>query len=214
MQANQQKHRKLFEEAAETLARLARRAISGELPISLARWFCGGRGVPLRKKDGGVRPLVVGEVLRAAVSKLVLARCGEDARESLPAVQLGYSPGKNGLQAAVRTARFWAQNLHKKVLLKVDIFNAYNSVSRLARCDGAENVSSELGAWARWCLATPSLVSCKGEAMSCSTGKPLSPLLFCIGISPVIETLAARFPHLAQAWYPDDGLLYGTPRNS
>jgi hypothetical protein len=214
LQANQQKHRKLFEEAAETLARLARRAISGELPISLARWFCGGRGVPLRKKDGGVRPLVVGEVLRAAVSKLVLARCGEDARESLPAVQLGYSPGENGLQAAVRTARFWAQNLHKKVLLKVDISNAYNSVSRLACCDGAENVSSELGAWARWCLATPSLVSCKGEAMSCSTGvqqgEPLSPLLFCIGISPVIETLAARFPHLAQAWYLDDGLLYGT----
>ena len=128
LQATQRKHRKLFEETAEIMARLAQRAIAGDLPMSLARWICRGRGVPLRKKDGGVRPLVVGEVIRAAISKVVLARCGEAACESLPAVQLRFSPGQNGLQAAVRTARYWAQNLHCKALLKVDISNAYNTL--------------------------------------------------------------------------------------
>ncbi len=149
LQANQRKYKKLFESVAEVMTWLAQRAISGELPTHLSRWFCGGRGVPLRKKDGGVRPLVVGEVLRATISKLVLNRCIGAAKEALPAVQLGFSPGKNGMQAAVRTARYWARNLHGRLLLKVDISNAYNTVSRVACCDGAENVDSELATWAR-----------------------------------------------------------------
>ena len=52
LQANQRKHLKMFEETAEIMAKLAQPAIAGELPVSLARWFCGGRGVPLRKRMG------------------------------------------------------------------------------------------------------------------------------------------------------------------
>ena len=149
LQVNHRKSRKLFEEIAAVMAQVAQRAISGSLPAQLAWWFCGGRGVPLKKKDDGIRPLVVGEVLRAAVSRLLLSRCTEAAREALPAVQLGFSPGSNGLQAAVRTARYWYQHLQRKAILKVDISNAFNTVSRVGCCEGAENVDSELAAWVK-----------------------------------------------------------------
>ena len=206
----------LFVELAAVMTQLAQQAIAGSMPLELARWLCGGRGIPLKKKDGGIRPLVVGEVVRAVISKVVLVRTEELAREALPAVQLGYSPGKNGIQAAIRTARFWALQGPDKVILKVDISNAYNCISRRACCDGAENVDPELGTWAQWCLATPNFVSCNGQVLTCCTGvqqgEPLSPLLFCIGLAPIVELLAAKFPRLAQLWYLDDGLIWDDPR--
>ncbi|KAA8497471.1 hypothetical protein FVE85_5056 [Porphyridium purpureum] len=41
------------------------------------------RLIPLKKKDGGVRPIAVGELLRRVLGKLVLAHLGSDAAESL-----------------------------------------------------------------------------------------------------------------------------------
>ena len=40
-------------------------------------------------------------------------------------------------------------------------------------------------------------------------GEPLSPLLFCAGIAPLIQAVADYFPQVEQLWYLDDGLLYG-----
>ncbi|KAA8490219.1 hypothetical protein FVE85_9786 [Porphyridium purpureum] len=47
------------------------------------------RLIPLKKKDGGVRPIAVGELLRRVLGKLVLAHLGSDAAESLRPDQYG-----------------------------------------------------------------------------------------------------------------------------
>ena len=47
-------------------------SLNGYLPRILQPYMCGGRLIPIIKKDGGVRPLVVGEFLRALVSKCAL----------------------------------------------------------------------------------------------------------------------------------------------
>ena len=77
----------------------------------------------------------------------------------------------------------------------------------------ADVIDDDLATWARWCLASPSLVACNVESLECTTGvqqgEPLSPLLFCAGISPLIQTVADYFPQVEQLWYLDDGLLYG-----
>ena len=46
-------------------------ALNGTLPAALQPFLCAGTLVPLKKKDKGLRPLVVGEFLRALVGKLV-----------------------------------------------------------------------------------------------------------------------------------------------
>ena len=55
------------------LTALSNTALSGYLPHSLQPILCGGRLVPVRKKDGGIRPIVVGEVLRAVIAKAAFA---------------------------------------------------------------------------------------------------------------------------------------------
>ena len=44
-------------------------ALGGYLPQELQTHLCGGKQVPLLKKDCGIRPLVVGECLRAIIAK-------------------------------------------------------------------------------------------------------------------------------------------------
>ena len=89
IQLRDHKKGKLFDEFVALMIGFAQQAVSGSFPKPLARWLCAGRAIPLKKKGGGIRPLVVGETLRAVVSKYILLRCGGCAREVLPAVQLG-----------------------------------------------------------------------------------------------------------------------------
>ena len=57
------------------------------------------------------------------------------------------------------------------------------------------------------------MVTCNGQNLWCTTGvqqgEPLSPVLFCAGIAPLIQAVADYFPEVEQLWYLDYGLLYG-----
>ena len=57
----------------QALASLAQAWVNGTLPLEHAPFFTGANLTPLRKKDGGVRPVAVGEVLRRLVGKALLA---------------------------------------------------------------------------------------------------------------------------------------------
>ncbi|KAA8490257.1 hypothetical protein FVE85_7685 [Porphyridium purpureum] len=64
------------------------------------------RLIPLKKKDGGVRPIAVGELLRRVLGKLVLAHLGSDAAESLRPDQYGVGRPA-GLEGAGRFPALW-----------------------------------------------------------------------------------------------------------
>lgn len=189
-------------------------AVGGRIPAEIARWLCTGRVVPCCKKDGGLRPVVVGEVLRAVVSRFVLRVSAEAAQELMPDYQLGFSPNRSGMQAGVFIAQHWASKLGDRYLLKVDVKNAFNSISRKACVSGAEKIHEHLAAWSRWILHTPSQLSCGSFAVECKAGvqqgEPLSPLLFCAGLWNVTEALGQSVPSVQQQWFLDDGLILGT----
>ena len=50
----------------------ARAAVRGALHANIATPLCAASLVPLRKKDGGVRPIAVGDVIRRVVGKFLL----------------------------------------------------------------------------------------------------------------------------------------------
>ena len=58
------------------LSRLTNLAISGGLSPAIQPYLCGGRLVPLNKKDNRLRPVVVGETLRSLFAKAALAELG------------------------------------------------------------------------------------------------------------------------------------------
>ena len=55
----------LAAQALTLLTGFVNQSLNGYLPPDLQPCLCGGRLIPLIKKDSGVRPLVVGELLRA-----------------------------------------------------------------------------------------------------------------------------------------------------
>ena len=70
------------------LRKVVNLALGGYLCPAVQTYLCGGRLIPLNKKDGGIRPLVVRELLRAIVSKLAL-RAVEADLTSLQPLQVG-----------------------------------------------------------------------------------------------------------------------------
>ena len=120
------------------------------------------------------------------------------------------------MQAGIFAAQQWAERMNtnrKLLIVKLDVRNAYNCISRHSCCEVADLIDPELGFWARWCLASPALLSCNGDPLLCRTGvqqgEPLSPLLFCAGLAPTVMAIADENPEIAQQWYLDDGCLCG-----
>ena len=201
------------EELLHVLAQVITDAAGGLWPSRLAQWFGSGKITPLLKKDGGVRPAVAPETLRALVSRFVLHSCSGVAQDHLTTNQKGFTPGKNGGQMAIYTVREWAKDLSRKMLVKVDLANAFNTVSRAACCKKAEEMDPLLGSWARWTLSSETALGCGGLRFTATTGllqgDPLAPLLFRAGITDTLgqmKSSVGRFRRLVpRRWGPPWG---------
>ena len=110
--------------ALDTLTKFANLCVAGYLPTELQEFFCGGRLIPLNKKDSGIRPIVVGEFLRGMVSKLALKEVDHTLQALQPA-QIGVGGKGPVIQAAILCVKSWLGEMaNEEILLKVDISNA------------------------------------------------------------------------------------------
>ena len=76
------------------LVRLADTAVAGNLQPEAAPLLCAARLIPLRKKDGGVRPIAVGETLRRVIAKWAIrSSAGRAAMEALSPMQVAFQKG-------------------------------------------------------------------------------------------------------------------------
>ena len=102
------------------------------------------------KKDGGVRPLAAGEVLRRLAAEVLCTTVRDEALAALWPLQVGVAP-KMGTERAVHTARQWAQrhvDIADAVAVKIYFSNAFNTVSRQGALD---KVREYFPPRARWC---------------------------------------------------------------
>ena len=199
-------------EALDLITKFTNLCIAGYLPHELQEFFCGGRLIPLNKKDQGLRPVVVGEFFRSLVSKLALKEVQGQLLALQPA-QIGVSGKGPVIQAAILCVKSWVREMHPdELLLKVDISNAYNSINRNACLEGVKKHCPELMRWARWCLDGCSRVYYGTTVIPCSTGvqqrDPMAPALFAVGLHHVIAKLQAT-PEIHQMWFLDDGIFRG-----
>ena len=84
--------------------------LQGGWPPDVYRLLNNGFVVPLFKKDNGIRPLVVGSILRALVGKCLLKE-GQGYLWNLSSLQLGLGFSQRSIQTAVNAARSWARDL-------------------------------------------------------------------------------------------------------
>ena len=182
----------------------------GDAPPKLAEWVAGAPLTALRKSDGGVRPIAVGETIRRLVSSLLLARCTERVREILVPTQLGVAVPM-GVEAIVHAVRHVTEK-HKTDnqygLLQIDLKNAFNLVSRAAFRKQIRLQLPQLAPWVDYCYGKdrqPHLwvgnISLR-SACGVQQGDPLGPLLFAMALQPTLLKLR----HRIEAWKQELGI--------
>jgi len=78
----------------EALLTLVTTVSAGRLQPRAAPYFCAARLIPLKRKDGGVRPIAVGDGLRKMTAKWLLATSqGRSATAALAPLQIAFAKG-------------------------------------------------------------------------------------------------------------------------
>lgn len=120
----------------------------------------------------------------------------------------------SGAEATVHAARrWWSQNAStRKVLVKLDFENAFNTISRQQVLDSVRDAFPALTRWVSWCYGGPSHLQFGQSVVQSSggvqQGDPLGPLLFAAALQPLAVEL--RNSNLDMAtFYLDDGILAG-----
>ena len=196
---------------------------AGKAPTSVSRFLAGANLIALNKFKQGcppdIRPIAVGEVLRRLTAKCMCVILKEKAADFFQPLQLGVAC-RAGSEKIVHGLRRCVQEHwgdEDFVVFKIDMQNAFNSISRQALIDECAFFFPELLPWVSWCYGShPSLWHPLGELVSESgvqQGDPLGPLLFSLVLHKLVSSIEADDDcvHylLFQAWYLDDGVLAG-----
>lgn len=112
-----------------SLVKLINLVASGGVPEVFRPYFFAANLTALLKKDGGIRPIAVGNTFRRIVSKCAGAAVKGERKDIYGTTQLGYGL-RGGAEAAAHSARVLANsNLPLDFfLIKVDFKNAFNSL--------------------------------------------------------------------------------------
>lgn len=200
----------------DALAQFGGLFVAGKFPSSLARFYGGARLIPLKKKDGGVRPMAVGETLRRLACKLALTMVKSEVSDLLLPYQLGVGTPQ-GTEAIVHALSKTLETLEEdEAILQIDFANAFNLVSRDIMMELVKQHLPKLYNVVGFLYTNQGLLkigngqetinSCSGVQQGC----PLAPLLFSLVLQEIIKKVAVRVPTLKiNLWYLDDGHLAG-----
>ena len=102
----------------------------GEVPEKVQPVLYGATLCALSKKDGGIRTIAVGTCLRRLATKVLMRSITPEIREALQPTQLGVGTPA-GCEAATHAVRHYINpSTTPKVILKIDLKNAFNTIRR------------------------------------------------------------------------------------
>ena len=116
----------------EQLTAVVRILATGQAPEQVAPFFAGANLFGAKKKDGGIRPIAVGDVFGRLTGKC-LSECSRDsARAYFWPRQVGCG-SPLGAETVVHVLRQWCERnagVDGKVLLNLDFRNTFNCINR------------------------------------------------------------------------------------
>ena len=188
----------------------------GMMPKNVVPLISASRLIALPKTNGDVRPIVIGETLRRITARAI---CLQERTTFLE----HFSPIQHEVATAGGTELL---NHHIQLLmeenptwsvLKTDVRNAFNSVSRGCLLKEVSNHFPTLTAHVSQMYSNPSpLVYIKNKSVviiqseeGVHQGDPLAPALFAAAIHPVLLSLQENHPNVTILAYLDDIYVIG-----
>ena len=166
------------------------------------------------KKDGGLRPIGVGNVLRRLVSKCSASAVSKKAAELFSPHQLSVGV-KGGCEALVHSLQnVMSRDLEEIMIMQVDQVNAFNLADRKKTFEEVITYFPELAKWIATCYGSASRLVFGDQVIQSMIGflqgDPLAVLLFGLDLHPVILKIKEKVPTLVlNGWFLDNGLLAG-----
>ncbi|RMH23715.1 MAG: hypothetical protein D6692_14790, partial [Planctomycetota bacterium] len=171
----------------------------------------------LPKKDNGIRPIAVGEVLLKLVSAYVLSTLEDEVAAFFRPIQLGIgTPG--GCERIIHTLR--RELTPASIVCTVDFRNAFNMPLRSAMKAALESHPGFAPLYDLFNLAygTPSELHYEGDIVwsrrGSRQGDPLGGFLFCLLLHSTIAEAQRRFPTVRLSAYMDDISLHSPTGDS
>ena len=194
-----------------SIAALISVLLSGNVPESVCPWFYGASLTALKKKDGGIRPIAVGNVLRRLTAKLACQYVQSTANDIFQPIQLGCGT-RGGAEAAIHGIRHHMSSPRsQEILVKLDFKNAFNSIDRGSLLKEVFDKLPNLYPFIYQCYRHTTQLSFGRKTINSEwgvqQGDPLGPLCFCL----VAHTLASTLKSKINIWYMDDVTLVDTP---
>ena len=179
----------------KALANLCSKLLLGQIPQHARDLLFAANLTALRKKDGGIRPIAVGNVFRRLASKIAAKRVIPELRRQLPPVQLGVGVS-GGCEAAAHAVRAFVQSSvvpGNNVLIKLDMQNAFNTVKRDHFLEVCSSRAPSILHLALTAYATSSHLVIGNETILSETGvqqgDPLGPVLFALAVDEIARSV-------------------------
>lgn len=200
--------------ALSSLTQLCNFLLSGKVINEICPILYGASLCAFLKKDGGIRPIAVGSVFRRLSAKMSCFQVKSDLLSYLSPNQLGVATklGSESCIHAVRTFVHLPENA-KKILLKIDFSNAFNSINRDSMLNQVLEKVPSLYPFLSQCYRNPSHLffgnNIIPSEVGCQQGDPCGPMLFSLTIHPLVKSITSDL----NVWYLDDATLADTPEN-
>lgn len=181
------------------------------IPDPIKPYFFGARLIPLAKKEGGVRPIAIGTIFHKLISSSIMAHIKHELPGTFAPVQfgVGFAGGAENVVHGVRNA-LTADS--ERILVSLDLTNAFNSVSRIAFLEEIRTKFPSLLCWTWQSYGKPATLLVRDQKPILSKtgvrqGDPMGPFLFCLAIQHALTSVTSE--KVLSFTYMDDIYLVG-----
>jgi hypothetical protein len=185
---------------------------NGNLPEYIRPFFFGARLIALRKKDGGIRPIAIGNSIRRLLSKIACQMVTKKMSSHLSPYQTGFGI-QNGAESAIHATRSYIEEKPDRAFLKIDFKNAFNCVHRDVFLSEVRSRCPEIFPYVSSGYEVDSVLLYNTRVIpsqeGVQQGDPIGPMLFCAAIHSIIQKVSCEL----NIWYLDDGIIGDTLEN-